>query len=110
MRRAGSVCPHLWKTCLTSSCTALVIQQHDRGSFTSFESLVTPPHTPTHTRLRLGEVMYYAKPTQTQLARAAASLAITADFIRQVIADRSRDSALKPFITHQPVDLRPEPQ
>ena len=56
-----------------------------------------------------GEVMYYTKPTRAQLAHAAASLALTADFIRQVITDRGRDSALKPFTTHQPVDLRPEP-
>ena len=56
-----------------------------------------------------GEVTYYTKPTQTQLARAAASLALSADFIRHVIDDRGRDSALKPFTTHQPVDLRPEP-
>ena len=56
-----------------------------------------------------GEVTHYTQPTRHQLDRAAASLALTADFIRQVIADRSRDSALKPFTTHQPVDLRPEP-
>ena len=55
-----------------------------------------------------GEVTHHAKPAKTQLARAAAALALTADFIHQVIADRSRDSALEPFTTRQSVILRPE--
>ena len=71
---------------------------------------VTLHHTlPLSLAFVSGEVMSYTKPTPTQLARAAASLALTADFIHQVITDRSRDGALKPFTTHQPVDLRPEP-
>ena len=55
-----------------------------------------------------GEVTHHTQPTCHQLDRAAASLALTAAFIDQVMADRNRDSALKPFTTHQPVDLRHE--
>jgi hypothetical protein len=54
-----------------------------------------------------GEVLYYTEPTRAQLARAAAALALTGDFVRQVLIDRSGDRALKPFDTQQPMDLRP---
>jgi len=55
-----------------------------------------------------GEVTHHTKPSRAQLARAAACLTLTADFIRQVMLDRSGDLALKPFTTHLPVDLRPD--
>ena len=69
---------------------------------------VTCQHTsPLTLAFVSGEVLYHTKPTRTQLTRAAASLVLTANFIRQVAADRNSDIALKPFNTQQPVDLRP---
>jgi len=55
-----------------------------------------------------GEVQYSDKPTQSQRTRATASLALTADFISQVIVDRNRDNTLKPFTPRQPANLCPE--
>ena len=54
-----------------------------------------------------GEVLYHTKPTRTQLPRAAVALALTADFIHQVIADRSRDEGFKPFTLRYAVEQRP---
>ena len=74
--------------------------------------MILPRYTINHTSpLTLafisGEVLYYTEPTRAQLARAAAALALTGDFVRQVLIDRSGDRALKPFDTQQPMDLRP---
>ncbi len=69
---------------------------------------VTLHHTaPLSLAFVSGEVTYHTNPTRTQLARAVASLALTADFIRQVIVDRGRDNTLKPFTPHPPANLRP---
>jgi hypothetical protein len=57
-----------------------------------------------------GEVTEHIKPTRAQRARASVSLALTANFIHQLMADRRNDSTLKPFALGRPVILRPDPQ
>ena len=57
-----------------------------------------------------GGVMEHTKPTRAQRTRARASLALTADFIHQVMADQCSDNMLKPFSLRRPADLGHDPQ